>query len=151
MCIKFCMCITFCTCIWNMMNLSSDWQKLLNRSNYTKFNFKWFYGIQWWPYNQNDVLQKIFERFRKKIRWWKIPCFNVFVKTLTREYFFEYVTSILLKKHIFRKISQEFERFWKNSKDFERKYVMNNIMIEWFSNIIWTNPCFFSFFQLAKN
>ena len=57
--ITFCMCITFCTCIWNMMNLSSDWQTLLNRSNYTQNSI----SNDFMEYNDDRIIRMMF--FRK--------------------------------------------------------------------------------------
>ena len=80
MCIRFYSCIVFTHAFWNVMNLSSGWQKLLNCLNYKKIKFQIILSntmiiefSRWWSSENIRKISQDLERFRKKIRRSETP------------------------------------------------------------------------------
>ena len=80
MCIRFYSCIVFTHAFWNVMNLSSGWQKLLNCLNYKKIRFQIILSntmiiefSRWWSSENIRKISQDLERFRKKIRRSETP------------------------------------------------------------------------------
>ena len=157
MCRRFYSCIVFATAFWNVLNLSSSWQKLLNCFNYKKIKFQIILSntmniefSRWWS---SENIRKISQDLERKFVDQKLHNLMFFQNYYQKIFFRIQNLQLHLKKNKYRKFSQDFERkfLMKNSmisKDFAK---MKSTFYSFFKLAKKWNSCFLRFFKLAKN